>query len=184
MPEQVRMIVTHVTDDGSSAFEERFVDEVTEYDPDGNPTFKGNLLWGTTDGIGTVGSGDHADAVLAPFFPGPGGHRFVVFSFLPENGASAGDTDEAPVASEAGEQMPGLMEAFDPERPGMHITDTVDYVYIISGKVTLELDHGEVDLQAGDTIVQRGTWHAWRNRTDTPCVVAAVLVGAERKDNA
>ena len=41
---------------------------------------------------------------------------------------------------------------------------------------TLQLDEGEVDLAAGDFVVQQGTWHAWSNRGDEPCVFQAMMV--------
>ena len=43
----------------------------------------------------------------------------------------------------------------------------------------LILDHSEVTLHAGDVVVQRGTDHAWANRTDAVCRVAFILVGGE-----
>ena len=42
----------------------------------------------------------------------------------------------------------------------------------LEGEITLVLDTQEVQLKAGDTVVQRGTNHAWSNRSDKPCVVA------------
>ena len=183
MPEKVRMILTHVNDDGRSTLTEETVTEVAQYDDKGNPTFKGNLLYGTPDGFGSVGSAASEENIFVPFFPGLGGHRFTVFSFLPESW-TAGDGDASGSENESGgeSEMEGLMDAFDADRPGMHITNTIDYVYVISGEVNLVLDDAETLVKAGDVVVQRGTWHAWKNYTDTPCVVAAVLIGAERKD--
>lgn len=49
----------------------------------------------------------------------------------------------------------------------------------MSGRVVLELDDGATrELSAGDTVIQNGTRHAWRNPFDEPYVVAVVLVGA------
>jgi mannose-6-phosphate isomerase-like protein (cupin superfamily) len=62
--------------------------------------------------------------------------------------------------------------------PGMHKTDTVDYCVVLSGEIWAVLDEGEVLLRAGDCLVQRGTNHAWSNRTDKPCVIAFVLIAA------
>jgi quercetin dioxygenase-like cupin family protein len=63
----------------------------------------------------------------------------------------------------------------------MHATDTVDYGVVLAGEMWMELDDGvEVHLGAGDCVVQNGTWHGWRNRGDRPCVMAFVVVGAER----
>lgn len=57
--------------------------------------------------------------------------------------------------------------------PGMHTSDTVDIDFVLSGEVHVELDDGaEVHLKAGDVQVQNGTRHAWRNRSDEPCVLA------------
>ena len=41
------------------------------------------------------------------------------------------------------------------------------------------MDEGEVLLKAGDVLIQRGTNHAWSNRTDEPVQVAFVLVDAK-----
>jgi len=63
--------------------------------------------------------------------------------------------------------------------PGMHKTDTVDYCVVLSGEIWAVLDEGEVLLRAGDCLVQRGTHHAWSNRTEAPCVIAFVLIAAK-----
>jgi quercetin dioxygenase-like cupin family protein len=44
------------------------------------------------------------------------------------------------------------------------------------------MDEGEVVLKAGDVLIQRGTNHAWSNRTDEPARLAFVLIGAEPLD--
>lgn len=63
--------------------------------------------------------------------------------------------------------------------PGMHKTDTIDYVVVLSGEVYAVMDKGEVLLRAGDSLVQRGTNHAWSNRSNKPCVIAFVMISAE-----
>lgn len=61
----------------------------------------------------------------------------------------------------------------------MHRTESLDCGVIISGSIVLELDDGvEVELHAGDTVVQRGTIHKWTNRGSEPCTIAFVLVDA------
>jgi mannose-6-phosphate isomerase-like protein (cupin superfamily) len=70
-------------------------------------------------------------------------------------------------------------EAATRRHPGMHKTDTVDYCVVLSGEIWAVLDEGEVLLRAGDCLVQRGTNHAWSNRTEEPCVIAFVLVAAK-----
>ena len=67
----------------------------------------------------------------------------------------------------------------DPNDPGNHRTDTIDLDYILEGDVELELPgHGSVRLGPGDCVVQRGNWHKWHNRGDTPMRMIAILVGA------
>jgi mannose-6-phosphate isomerase-like protein (cupin superfamily) len=56
--------------------------------------------------------------------------------------------------------------------PYMQKTRTLDFCLILDGEVTLVLDTEEVALKAGDTVVQRGTNHAWSNRSDQPCRIA------------
>ena len=40
------------------------------------------------------------------------------------------------------------------------------------------MEKGEVLLRPGDCIVQRGTSHAWKNKGNKPCLLAAVLIDA------
>src|SRR5258708_13646023 len=63
---------------------------------------------------------------------------------------------------------------FPPERAlrAMQETRTLDFCLILEGEITLVLDTEEVELRAGDTVVQRGTRHAWSNRSSRPCLIA------------
>jgi uncharacterized cupin superfamily protein len=54
----------------------------------------------------------------------------------------------------------------------MQKTRTLDFCLVLEGEITLVLDTEEVHLRAGDTVVQRGTNHAWSNRSPRPAVVA------------
>jgi mannose-6-phosphate isomerase-like protein (cupin superfamily) len=63
--------------------------------------------------------------------------------------------------------------------PMMHTTSTVDYIIVLKGEIYAILDGGEKRLRPGDVLIQRGTRHSWSVRTKKPCVIAAVLVGAE-----
>jgi len=60
--------------------------------------------------------------------------------------------------------------------PLMHRTESVDYGIVISGEMTLVLDKVETLLKAGDVVVQRGTNHAWANRSGKPCRMLFILV--------
>ncbi|MCB2074701.1 MAG: cupin domain-containing protein [Novosphingobium sp.] len=65
----------------------------------------------------------------------------------------------------------------------MHATDTIDYLVIISGRVTLVLEKGEADLGPGDFIVDRGVMHGWRNPHDEDCIAAVVNLPAHPVGN-
>lgn len=95
---------------------------------------------------------------------------------------NAGNDD--PVAPYAVEMLhtPGSNFAicqFPAQTPAlMHATDTIDYLVILQGRVTLVLEQGEVDLRPGDFVVDRGVMHGWRNPHDEPCVAAVVNLPA------
>jgi quercetin dioxygenase-like cupin family protein len=59
-----------------------------------------------------------------------------------------------------------------------HQTNTIDFVFIISGKLELLLEESSTILSCGDSVVQRGTNHAWRVIGEEPCTMAAVMISA------
>ena len=63
--------------------------------------------------------------------------------------------------------------------PFMHRTETIDYAVVLSGEIVLLLDDKDVQLKAGDVVIQRGTNHAWSNRSDKPCRMLYVLMDGE-----
>lgn len=72
----------------------------------------------------------------------------------------------------------GIVTPKGQPHPLMHQTNTLDYIVILSGEIYLIVDEEETLLQAGDIVVQRGTNHAWSNRSDLPCIQLAVLLDA------
>jgi mannose-6-phosphate isomerase-like protein (cupin superfamily) len=62
--------------------------------------------------------------------------------------------------------------------PLMHRTETIDYGFVLEGNLTLVLDDSEVELSPGTIVVQRGTNHAWANRSGKPARMLFVLVDA------
>jgi mannose-6-phosphate isomerase-like protein (cupin superfamily) len=65
------------------------------------------------------------------------------------------------------------------KRTVMHRTSTVDYVVVITGEIVLVLDDSEVTLRQGDVVVQRGTDHAWENRSAQPARMAFFHIDAQ-----
>lgn len=112
------------------------------------------------------------------YFPPPGGTRFLVFTIPAERVPPRAGTDLAAARAEADSVLPGLLARMEPANPGMHRSDTVDFIYVLEGEIVLELDEGrETVLRAGDTAVQNGTRHAWRNRSGAPCRLLVCMVG-------
>lgn len=64
----------------------------------------------------------------------------------------------------------------DSPHPLMHRTESVDYGIVIEGEMTLVLDDSEVPLKQGSVVIQRGTNHAWANRSGKVCRMLFVLV--------
>ena len=62
---------------------------------------------------------------------------------------------------------------------GFHRTNTVDYAICLDGEIWAMLDEGETLMRAGDVLIQRGTYHAWSNRSDKPARMAFILIDAE-----
>ena len=64
-------------------------------------------------------------------------------------------------------------------RTVMHRTRTLDYAIVIEGEIVLVLDDSEVVLGPGEVVVQRGTDHAWENRTDAVTRMAFFHIAGE-----
>ena len=93
---------------------------------------------------------------LERYVPAPGGTR-LLSAVLPTGTALAGETPGKPPPMPAG--FENAFQLGDP--PGMHTTDTIDYAYVASGEIWLELDDGaETLVRAGDFVTQDGTRHA------------------------
>ena len=64
--------------------------------------------------------------------------------------------------------------------PGMHRTDTVDYAIVLEGEICALMDEGETLMRTGDVLIQRGTNHAWANRSQRIARIAFVLMDGRR----
>jgi len=106
--------------------------------------------------------------------PDPGGTVFRVIDYPPDSERLKSIDPEAHFASMGAQAAPREKR----RHPGMHRTRTLDYAIVLSGEIYAVLDEGEVLLEAGDILVQRGTNHAWSNRSERPCRIVFVLVDA------
>jgi quercetin dioxygenase-like cupin family protein len=81
----------------------------------------------------------------------------------------------------------GVLVRFTEMAPGaespMHRTQTVDVGVVLEGETWLLLDDGsETRVVAGDAVVQRGTNHAWANRSDRPVRMVFVQIDGTISD--
>jgi naringenin degradation protein FdeH len=132
-------------------------------------------LWETraapADNSGTQDAADHERRIG----PVDGGTVFRIIEYPPDHvrlATLAPDTFFAEMGAQA-------VDPAHRRHPGMHATHTLDYCVVLSGEIWAVMDEGEVLLRAGDCLVQRGTRHAWSNRSEEPCVIAFVLVAAK-----
>ena len=138
-------------------------------------------LWGSDTAPTFPDSGTMPS--YATYFPPVGGFRVWFFSLPPRRRGTSQDAAAAlpdPAAlSEFEAKLPGLAQYLEPDVPGMHTTPTMDFEVVLAGEIVLELDEGvSVTLRAGDTIVQNGTRHRWRNDGEVQAVVAVFICGA------
>jgi len=137
-------------------------------------------VWQTLGPLESPASGGDLTDTQVQLLPLGGGVCWKHVS-LPPASALAG-ADPTKLRSEMQQKAPGMASGgdHDPNVPGRHRTDSIDFVQILEGEITLILDAGEVELGPGDCVVQRGTWHRWEVRGNEPCRYSAVLVSADR----
>ena len=171
MPRPIRRVVTGHTPEGKSTI---ILDEpAPQVTPGVQPDAGSTVLW-VTDRVpaSNADNDDAAPAGVRQPVPPPwrGGTIFRVVDFLPASRAST------PAAA-----LQGVHHT--PERtarhPGFHQTDTVDYAMVLEGEVWAVLDEAETLLKPGDVLIQRGTYHAWDNRSDEVCRILFALIDAE-----
>jgi quercetin dioxygenase-like cupin family protein len=116
-----------------------------------SPGTVSTLIWCTDSTPASISIGESIDDMGARILgtaPPSNGTRFAVIDFPPGN------------------------------PPHMHRTETVDYVIVLEGEIDMDMDNSTVRLKAGDVLVQRGTNHAWANRSTARARVAFVLIDA------
>ena len=136
-------------------------------------------LW-NTDGniIDTKDNLDRADQDII-LSPPTGGTKFRYFQI---NSTPEGIPIEImqEIAADAFEKIGAGHHRIDTSKhPAMHKTETIDYIILLKGDVTLILDEDEVTLKPHDVVVQRGTNHAWVNNGDEPALLIAVLIDSD-----
>lgn len=172
----ITRIVTGHTDDGRSILTEvgplPSVVEITAI-----PGTIFHEVWSTTASPAPVGNG--ADPTLGPLVlpPPPGGTRIRFVDIPPdtEEFLKTGAERMEEAFEQVGDKAASTVKENSPH-PLMHRTESIDYGVVIEGEMTLVLDDGEVLLKPGSVVIQRGTNHAWANRSGRLCRMLFVLV--------
>jgi hypothetical protein len=158
---RVRRLVTGLDGEGRSTI---VMEDVAEHATVGHdtPTYVATQLWRTE-----TAPADNTGPVVDPY------DTDAQLSVGPSEVGTIFRTLELP---------PDKDWRFDAEgnelRPlAFHTTRSVDYAIVLRGEIWAVLDATEVRMTAGDVLVQRGTRHAWANRSDEPCLLAFVLIG-------
>ena len=108
--------------------------------------------------------------------PSKGGTKIRYFQINPIPEGVPAEVIEASTAA-AFEKMGAAHHRVDTSRnAAMHETDTIDYIILLKGDVTLVLDEEEIKVNPHDIVVQRGTNHAWVNNGTEPALLIAVLI--------
>lgn len=141
-------------------------------------------VWATSGSPAPVDNGPDPTPGVLKLPPPPGGTRIRFVDIPPDTAdflARGAERMHAAFA-QIGDTAASTVKADSPH-PLMHRTETVDYGVVIDGELTLVLDTGEVALKPGSVVVQRGTNHAWANRSNRPCRMLFVLVDGCYEDS-
>ncbi len=134
-------------------------------------------VWATVGAPAPVDNGP--DPTLGPLkLPPPAQGTRIRFVDIPPDTAdflAHGAQRMGEAFAQIGDVAASSVQAESPH-PLMHRTESVDYGIVIEGEMTLVLDDSEVLLKPGSVVVQRGTNHAWANRSGRPCRMLFVLV--------
>ena len=136
-------------------------------------------VW-NTDGA-SIDTRDTEDRVQRPFslVPTSCGAKFRYFAVAPGATGASPEVEEKRAAAAFAAYGAGHARPETGKSPWMHKTNTIDYIILLSGEVTLLLDGEERDLKPFDVVIQRGTNHAWINRGSEPALLIAVLIDAD-----
>ena len=134
-------------------------------------------VWSTQGSPAPIDNG--ADPTLGPLMlPPPKNGTRIRFVDIPPDTAeflAHGAREMKDAFAQIGDVAASTVKTDSPH-PLMHRTQSVDYGIVVDGELTLVLDDSEVALHPGDVVIQRGTNHAWANRSGKPCRMLFVLV--------
>jgi len=177
MVKSVRRVVTGHDENGKAIVIKDSAAEnvvVSEHRPGGRTN-----LWRTDATPACYGGNRDEAEVEFTTEPLANGTNFRINEFPPANDAEIASYDAKKAFGAVGSAHLVVEGA---RHPFMHRTETLDYAIVLEGEIDMLLDDEDVHLKAGDVVIQRGTAHAWANRSDSVCRVAFVLIDGVNED--
>jgi hypothetical protein len=141
------------------------------------PGYNVSNIWVTSGAPALIGVPDRV-AGHKGVLPPRHGTVLRVIDYPPESSDPAERRRQ--LAATFGTLYPDAEHRIDDKHPGMHRTETVDYAIVLEGEIVAVLDDEETVLKTGDILIQRGTNHAWANRSGKPARICFVLIDGKR----
>lgn len=174
----IRRIVTEDNAQGRSRIAQDGPATAVRYVPE-RPGYRSVNLWRTESGPARIDAPDSIEAHKGVLPPGDGGSVVRIIDIPPESKDPA-ERHRQIVATFGGIFADAQHDSRAGVHPGMHRTDTVDYAILLEGELWAIMDEGETLMKSGDVLIQRGTNHAWANRSDKPARICFVLLDGVR----
>ncbi|MGE0873829.1 MAG: cupin domain-containing protein [Burkholderiales bacterium] len=175
---QIRRIVTGDDAQGRSRIVEDAPAASIRTVPE-RPGYRAVNVWRTETSPPPIDAPDSVAAHKGILPPKGGGTILRIIDFPPEP-ADPAELRRRLHATFGGIFVDATHDKREGKHPGMHRTDTIDYAIILEGEIWAVMDEGETLMRAGDVLVQRGTNHAWANRSTKTARIAFVLMDAKR----
>lgn len=142
---------------------------------EGRPNYRAVNIWRTEASPAPINAPDtiHAHKGILP--PKNGGTILRIIDYPPESRDPA-ERQRQSAATFSGIFADAAHDKSVGAHPGMHRTDTVDYAILLEGEIWAIMDDNETLMKTGDVLIQRGTNHAWANRSDKPARICFVLI--------
>lgn len=139
-------------------------------------------LWNSSTSPALLDNANDPSSKPLQLSPGPLGSVIRVVDIPPDSVQNQVSAESAAAAfAEIGESHAGTSQPGSKHKL-MHRTETLDYGIVTEGEVWLVLDEEEVHLRRGDVVVQRGTNHAWSNRTEAMARMVFILLDGRFAD--
>ena len=180
MAEPVQRIIRRVVTEEDASGRARIVEDgrVSAMSVPERPGYNVSNIWVTGDAPASINAPDRIADHKGVLLPPPNGTVLRIIDYPPE--ATDPAERRRQLAATFGTLYPDAEHRIDDKHPGMHRTETVDYAIVLEGEIVAMLDDSETVLRAGDILIQRGTNHAWANRSGKPARICFVLIDGKR----